>query len=386
MKRPALLWVFIVLGFVLVLLVGIAAVLGPGPSSDPDPTRSVSPSGYSLLRRFLLKLGYAPRRGPDPADPWPEGGAAVFLGYPDWDEDALDDFYDWVDSGGMAICLGGEDDQWLEGFSYLPGQGRLKASDPWSPAAGLDLGYDGLVFGPLPDYTESVAGTDSGAAFASVEYGNGTFILGSDLSLLDNATMRAGGEEYAVLVNELFKPAFGGPVRIYSGQGGGDRARSSLDPVRALFRGRFLPFTLQALAACAALALALLPRFGSPLRWNGRARRASLEHVEAVGRFMLRAGASAQAELSNASFFRHRLRTLLRIGPDQGDGRLAEAAAAALMERSARPPSDPEAARRRGMEALASLLEGDDRAGDARMRRRARDRREILKTLERSPS
>lgn len=367
--------VFIALGFVLLFFLGLVSILGLRPSTESDPTRDRRPGGYSLLRRFLAELGYAPQLRPDPATLWEKARAIVLFDVPEWDDEGWSALEEWVEGGGLAVCLGGEDDAWLTGLTYRPGSGTLVAADGEGSAADLGFDFSGKVFGPLPEDVEGLAGIEAGPAIARWAYGEGAFVFLSDPSLLDNMTMRSGGEEYAVLVNEAFRPSYDGPVYFHlPGEAGGG---SPSDPVRGLFRGRFLPFTLQALAVFAVLGLSLALRFGSPLAWNGRARRASLEHVEAVGRFMLRAGGAGLAEASGAAYFRYRLRTALKAGADRGDESLAEEAIARL--------SSGAAGTKYGKGALMALLECEAAARDGEMRKRSRARADILQALERSP-
>jgi hypothetical protein len=374
MKRSGAARVFLALGFILVFFLGLVSVIGIKSTSESDPSRDKSPSGYSFLRRFLGRLGYSPQLRRDPASLWKSAGAVLLFEYPEWDEKTWDDFHEWLDSGGTAVCLGGAENQWMEGLSYGPGSGaHLKGSHAQGVAPGFDFEYSGLVFKALPEEAAVLALSGSDAVLATVRYGRGTMVLGADPELFSNEAMKSGGEEYAVLVNEVFKPAYKRPIFFYSkGEGAGPVS----DPIQALFRGRFLPFTLQALAACAALALAIGFRFGAPLPWNGRARRASLEHVNAVGRFFLRAGAAGQAEASNAAYFRHALRALLRAGADSSDQALALAAAERLSGRAKHARYDATA--------LLGLIDSQTNTSDNEMRRRSDERAAILEALERS--
>lgn len=374
MKRPGAARVFLALGFLIVFLLGLVSVIGLKPTFESDPSRDASSSGYSFLRRFLSRLGYSPQLRRNPESLWKSAGAVLLLEYPEWDEQTWDDFHEWLDLGGTAICLGGAENQWMEGLSYTVGSGAaINRAYLRDEGPGFDFGYSGFVFKALPEPAAVLALSGGDPVLASVSYGSGTMVLGADPGLLSNESMKAGGEEYAVLVNELFTPAYKRPVFFYSkGEGGGPVS----DPIQALFRGRFLPFTLQALAACAALILAIGFRFGAPLPWNGRARRASLEHVNAVGRFFLRAGAAGQAEASNAAYFRHALRALLRAGPDSSDQGLAMAAAERLSLRDKHPRYDAPA--------LLGFMDSETHTSDKEMRRRSNERAAILEALERS--
>lgn len=373
MKRSGVARAFLGLGFIVVILLGINAVLGLKPSYEPDPTRNSSATGYSLFRRFLQRLGYAPQVRRDPKALW-KAGAIVFFEYPEWKGDEWDEYYEWLESGGTAVCMGGADDQWYQGLSYGPGSGaRVKSPGAAEPAPRLDFEYSGFVFKGVPEDCEAIAAAGAEPVLARVAYDDGSIVFGADSRLLDNGTMRAGGEEYAVLVNDIFKPAYRKPVYLYlEGQGEGQVS----DPIQALFRGRFLPFTLQALAACLALAFAAGIRFGSPLPWNGRVRRASLEHVNAVGRFFLRAGAAGEADEANAAFFRQALRAALRAGSEASDRALAESAALRLASGGRRDIHDSTA--------LAGLMVGNPRISDKEMRRRSNARAAVLEALERS--
>jgi hypothetical protein len=373
MKRSGAARVLVAIGFVVVILLGVNAVLGLKPSDEPDPTRNGSATGYSLLRRFLQRLGYAPQLRHDPKALW-KAGALVFFDYPDWDEDGWDAYYEWLEAGGAALCLGGADGQWYDGLSYGPGAGeRVKSAKAAEAAPRLDFEYSGYVFKGIPEDSEALAAAGAEPVLARLPYDNGSIVFGADSRLFDNETMRSGGEEYAVLVNEIFKPAYRKPVYFYSK---GESQGQVSDPIQALFRGRFLPFTLQALAACLALALAAGMRFGSPLVWNGRVRRASLEHVNAVGRFLLRAGAAGEADEANAAFFRNALRSVLRSGSEASDASIAEAAAQRLSLGARRAIHDESA--------LAGLMIGHSKISDREMRRRSNARAAILEALERS--
>ncbi len=376
MKKARFGKILIGLGFFLLFAFGAAGILGLKPQTAGDKGADTSPSGYSLVFRFLSKLGYGLAQRSGPAYLKNKEGAVLFLEYPEWGAQEYDALLDWVEGGGLAFCFGGKDWEWLEALEYQEESGMLRTGILDARGSQAYFPFEGRVFFSSPPKSQSLAEMDGRPLMLSLPYGKGEFRFASDSRLLSNEVFRQGGEHYAILLNAFFLPAFGRRLISYEAKQEGSGAG---DPIQALFRGAFLPISIQFLLIYLFISLALASRFGSGQVWNPRERRSSREHVDAIGRFYLRAlkpraaGPSQLAEDSGRAYFRLELEALLRRGPGTIDAELANAAA--LLSSQVGRAGD-----------ILELLNGLDQVTDAQMRKRAAARDEIIQAIKRSLS
>jgi hypothetical protein len=312
------------------------------------PRRGDDPAGKELLVDLLHRQGFRvePLGGALSSLPLPEAGARspavlVDLERTEVDEDTAKHLAEWVAAGG-SLVLAGDAEAWpkelgitalfstdalgLEARRLLT-RGGAGPSDydeddededdaPVTPsgptyATRTEVGElaqgGGLRGGPE---SERIAWLDDGTTYAvAVPHGQGWVTGIATSELLTNAALARPGNAAAALA--ILSNADREELKIADAEDGVSPPSS---PLAAIERAGLTLGLVHALAATLLLFLASGVRLSRPSPEAPAARRAFVEHVEAVGELYRRGGHAAHALSAFARFADHRLRARMPRG------------------------------------------------------------------------
>ena len=138
-----------------------------------------------------------------------------------------------------------------------------------------------------------------GVAAVSLRAGKGSLLLLADRSPFSNGALKEG--EGALFLDRLFYPYREGPVFLRE-----KSAQALFDPslVKGLLKGKLSFFVIHLLGIFLFLILMKGKRFSRAPELRGKRERRITEHLNAVGLFYHRAGASVLIERADAPYFK----------------------------------------------------------------------------------